>query len=154
MRIARRLRRRFRILTLLPAAFWVWKERHVLAGMLGFARTVPDRMRLGRSGEVVLAAKVNLALLRDPLLHGADVRLGAVQAGDVCLEVGEGSEAAGDIARRVVERIPGVSAVRVESCAAEPATSAPTMVAGQGTVGAVGAAGAAPDLADDSVGSG
>jgi hypothetical protein len=129
------LRRRIRILTLLTAAWWVWKERFVLAGMLGFASTVPDRVRLGRTGEVALAARVNLALLREPRLKGADVRLGAVQGGDVCLEVGAGSEAAGLVARQVVERLHGIDSVRIEDATAKPATAAtPTVVAGSGSV--------------------
>ena len=124
----RRLRR---LVTLLPVAAWVWKERHVIAGMAGFARTVPDRMRLGRGSEVALAAKVNWALLREQRLRGADVRLGAVQGGDVCLEAGRGAEASAEVARRLVERIPGVSSVRVEDGSAKPA---PSVVAGQGSV--------------------
>jgi len=124
----RRLRR---LVTLLPALAWLWKERHVIGGMVGFARTVPDRMRLGRGSEVALAAKVNWAPLREQRLHGADVRLGAVQAGDVCLEAGRGAEAAGELARRIVERIPGVSSVRVEDFSARPA---PSVVSGKGTV--------------------
>ena len=96
-RTIRKLRRRFRILSVLPAAYWAYKQRHVLAGMATFAKTVPDRMKLGRGSEVALAAKVNLAILREPTLKGADLRLGAVQGGDVCLEVGEGAEAAGPI---------------------------------------------------------
>jgi len=133
-RTARRLRRRFRILTVLPAAVWMWKERHVIAGMVGFAKTVPDRLRLGRGAEVALAAKVNLALLREHRLKGADVRLGAVQGDDVCLEVGPGSAADGEIARAVVQRVPGVATVRLEDCSAVPAPSAPTVVSGQGVL--------------------
>ena len=136
-RTVRKLRRRFRILSLLPAAYWAYKQRHLLAGMAGFAKTVPDRMKLGRGSEVALAAKVNLALLREPRLKGADVRLGAVQGGDVCLEAGTGSEAAADIARRVVEQVPGVSSVRVQDCSATPAPSVPTVVAGAGEVSEV-----------------
>jgi hypothetical protein len=119
----RTLRRLLRLLTLVPAAAWLWQERHVIAGMASFARTLPDRMRLGRGEEVALAAKVNLALLRDPQLRGADVRLGAVQAGEVCLEVGSGAEAAGEVARRVAEGVPGVTSVRVEGAQAHAAPS-------------------------------
>jgi hypothetical protein len=107
--------------------------------MAGFARTVPDRVKLGRGSEVALAAKVNLALLREPALKGADLRLGAVQGGDVCLEVGEGAEVAAETARRIVERVPGVSSVRLENCST---TVAPTVVAGSGAVS---------DLADGTV---
>jgi hypothetical protein len=138
-RTIRKLRRRFRILSVLPAAYWAYKQRHVLAGMAGFAKTVPDRMKLGRGSEVALAAKVNLALLREPSLKGADLRIGAVQSGDVCLEAGTGSEAAAERARRVIEQIPGVTSVRVDNCGATPA---PTVVAG---------AGAVSDLADGAV---
>ena len=137
-RLVRKLRRRFRILSILPAAFWAYKQRHVLAGMAGFAKTVPDRMKLGRGSEVALAAKVNLALLREPRLKGADIKLGAVQGGDVCLEAGTGADAAADIARRVVEQVPGVSSVRVDNCAptVAPNTPAPppTVVDGPGAV--------------------
>lgn len=131
------LRRLRRILALLPVLGWIWKERHVLKGMGSFARTVPDRVRLGRGGEVALAAKVNWALLREPRLRGAEVRLGAVQNGDVCLEAGRGAEAAAELARRVVERIPGVSSVRVEDCSATPAADPPSTVTGSGDVRAV-----------------
>lgn len=127
----RRLRRRFRVLSVLPAAWWVWKERHVLAGMAGFARTVPDRMKLGRSGEVALAAKVHLALLREPRLKGADLRLGAVQGGDVTIETGRGSEAEAEIARGVIAGIPGVTSVRVEDGSSMPAPSVSDGPAGQ-----------------------
>jgi hypothetical protein len=72
---------------------------------------------------VGLAAKVNLALLREPRLKGADVRLGAVQDGDVCLEVGAGHEAAGEVARRVVESLAGVTTVRIQDTQAHPAPS-------------------------------
>ena len=130
-RTVRKLRRRFRILSLLPAAYWAYKQRHVLAGMAGFAKTVPDRMKLGRGSEVALAAKVNLALLREPRLKGADIRLGAVQGGDVCLEVGNGADAAAEVARGILERIPGVSSVRLENCSATPA---PSVVTGPGKV--------------------
>ena len=130
-RTVRKLRRRFRILSLLPAAYWAYKQRHVLSGMAGFAKTVPDRMKLGRGSEVALAAKVNLALLREPRLKGADIRLGAVQGGDVCLEVGNGADAAAEIARGVIEVISGVSSVRLENCSATPA---PTVVTGPGQV--------------------
>jgi hypothetical protein len=131
----RTLRRRIRIASVLPLALWAWKERHVLAGMAGFARTVPDRVRLGRTGEVALAAKVNLALLRDPRLNGADVRLGAVQGGDVCLEVGAGHEAAGTIAREVVQRVKGVTSVRLEDgSTTASAASTPSTVSGAGEV--------------------
>ncbi len=112
--LARRLRR---ILPVLAAGAWVWKERHVLAGLAGFARTVPDRVKLGRSGEVGLAAKVHWGLLREEQLKGKDVRLGAVQGGDVCLEVGRGDEAAGELARQLVAGIPGVTSVRVDTAA-------------------------------------
>lgn len=121
-----------RLMTAVPIGLWIWKERHVLAGMASFARTVPDRLRLGRGAEVALAAKVNLALLRDERLKGADVRLGAVQGGTVCLEVGPKAEAAGEVARRLVEGVPGVSTVRVENC-----TTTPAMVSGQGDVDAI-----------------
>lgn len=141
-RTVRKLRRRFRILSVLPAAYWAYKQRHVLAGMAGFAKTVPDRMKLGRGSEVALAAKVHLALLRDPSLKGADIRLGAVQGGDVCLEVGTGAEAAAETARRLVEKVPGVTSVRLDNCSATPAPDAPTVVAG---------AGAVADLADGAV---
>ena len=130
-RTVRKLRRRVRILSLLPAAYWAYKQRHVLAGMATFAKTVPDRMKLGRGSEVALAAKVHLAILREPTLKGADLRLGAVQGGDVCLEVGEGAEAAAETARRIIERVPGVSSVRLENCASTPA---PSVVAGSGAV--------------------
>lgn len=133
------VRRIRRIAMLAPAAMWAWKQRHVLAGMAGFARTVPDRMRLGRGGEVGLAAKVSWALLREPRLKGAEVRIGAVQGGDVCLEAGKGAEAAAELARRVVEQVPGVTSVRVQDCSAVPA---PTVVAGRGAV---------EDLADGTV---
>jgi len=107
----------------------------VLAGMVGFARTVPDRMKLGRSGEVALAAKVHLALLRDPRLKGADIRLGAVQGGDVCLETSRGNAALAELARRAVERVPGVASVRIEDGSATTLSSdAPAMVAGSGAV--------------------
>ena len=123
---------------MLPAAFWVYKQRHVLAGMAGFAKTVPDRMKLGRGSEVALAAKVNLALLREPSLKGADVRIGAVQGGDVCIEAGTGAEAAAETARRLVERVHGVTSVRIDNCTAAPAPSTPStpssVVAGQGEV--------------------
>lgn len=132
MRMARRLRR-LRLVSWLPVALWGWKQRHVLAGMGAFARTVPDRLKLGRSEEVLLAAKVNLALLRDDALRGADVRLGAVQGGDVCLEVGRGFEADGERARRLVERVSGVTSVRLEGCDAAPAPDAGS-VAGRGAV--------------------
>lgn len=135
---ARRLRK---ALTLAPAAFWLWKERHVLAGMLGFARTVPDRVKLGRAGEVGLATKVHWALLRDDRLKGADIRVGAVSSGDVCLEVGRGAEAAGEAARRLVESIPGVTSVRLEGCDPVVAPSA-------GTAERVAVAGAADVAAD------
>jgi len=131
MRMARRLRRRFRLLSWVPLALWGWKQRHVLAGMASFARTVPDRMKLGRGAEVLLAAKVNLALLRDDT--GADVRLGAVQGGDVCLEVGHGAEAAAERARRLVERVSGVRSVRLEGCDAVVAPDVAT-IAGEGAV--------------------
>lgn len=147
---ARRLRRRFRILSVLPAALWVWKERHVLAGMAGFAKTVPDRVKLGRASEVGLAAKVNLALLREPGLKGADVRLGAVKGGDVCLEVGRGSEAAAEVARRLVEGVPGVASVRVQDASASPAPDAPN-VGSAGSAGTVAGAGAVEDLRDGAV---
>lgn len=133
----RKLRRRVRILALLPAAVWLYRERHVLAGALGFARTVPDRVRLGRGEEVALAAKVNLALLKEPSLHGADVRLRAVQDGNVFLGVGAGSEAAGEEARRIVEQMPGVTSVRLEDDQTRPLPSdaAPSgEVAGQGVL--------------------
>ena len=130
-RTVRKLRRRFRILSLLPAAYWAYKQRHVLAGMAGFAKTVPDRMKLGRGGEVALAANVNLALLREPRLKGADLRLGAVQGGDVCLEVGTGAEAAAEVARGIIERISGVTSVRLENCSATPV---PSVVTGPGQV--------------------
>lgn len=127
--------RRFRrLLMLLPVLGWLWKERHVLGGMAGFARTVPDRMRLGRGSEVALATKVNWALLREDRLHGADVRLGSVQGSDVVLEAGRGAEAAAEVARRIVERIPGVSSVRVEDVSARPASGRPSVVAGTGDV--------------------
>jgi hypothetical protein len=137
--IARRLRRRFRLLSILPLALWAWKERHVLGGMAGFARTVPDRVKLGRTGEIGLAAKVHWALLRDESLKGANVRLGAIQGGDVCLEVAPGSEADGERARRLLERVPGVTAVRLEGCDAVPAVDAgtATTVAGDGEVATV-----------------
>lgn len=132
-RTVRKLRRRFRILTILPAAYWAYKQRHTLAGMFRFARTVPDRMKLGRSSEVILAAKVNLALLREPQLKGAGVSLGAVQGGDVCLEVANGADAAAEVARGIIQRIPGVSSVRLENCSATPAPSA-SVVTGPGQV--------------------
>lgn len=142
----RLLRRRFGWMTALPALWWVWKERHVLAGMAGFARTIPDRMRLGRGSELALAAKVNLALLRDQRLHGADIRLGAVQNGDVCLEAGRGSEAAAEVARRVIERVPGVATVRVEDASAVPARSTGTM---RGTESPVSGTVEAPATGED-----
>jgi hypothetical protein len=133
--LPRHLRRRLRLMSYLPAGWWLWKQRHVLAGMAAFGRTVPDRMRMGRGGEVALAAKVNLALLRDERLKGADLRVGAVQGADVCLEAGRGSERAAEVARRIVEQIPGVASVRVEDTSAAPA---PSVVAGHGEVGEVG----------------
>lgn len=124
--------RRIRLIAVLaPAAMWGWKQRHALAGMAGFARTVPDRMRLGRGSEVGLAAKVSWALLREPRLKGTKVRIGAVQGGEVCLEAPRGSEAEGELARRLVEQIPGVTSVRVDDCSTVPA---PTVVAGQGAI--------------------
>lgn len=122
-RTARSLRRVLRLASVLPAASWAWQRRHLLAGMATFAATVPDRLRLTRGNEVALAAKVNLALLREPRLRGADVRVGAVQGGDVCLEVGAGWDQAGEIARSVVERVAGVETVRLEGTPAAPAPS-------------------------------
>lgn len=117
----RKLRRTTRLLMLAPGAVWLWRQRHLLAGMAGFARTVPDRVRLGRTEEVALAAKVNLALLREPALRGASVRLCAIQEGDVVLEAAPGADAAAAAARRAVEQVPGVRSVRVETAGAEPA---------------------------------
>jgi hypothetical protein len=111
------LRRARRLLPVLAAGAWLWKERHVLGGLLGFARTVPDRVKLGRGGEVGLAAKVHWGLLRDERLRGKDIRLGAVQGGEVCLDVGRGDEAAGEVARQLVESIPGVTSVRIGTAA-------------------------------------
>lgn len=127
----RRLSRRFRLLSFLPMAMWAWRERYVLAGMAGFARTVPDRMKLGRRDEVSLAAKVHWALLREPGLRGGQVRLGAIQGSDVILEMEHGSDRIGRLARQVVERVPGVSSVRVEDA---NAVAAPNVVSGAGEV--------------------
>lgn len=127
----RRLRRRFRLLSFLPMAMWAWRERYVLSGMAGFARTIPDRVKLGRREEVWLAAKVHWALLREPGLRGGQVRLGAIQGADVILEMGRGSERFGRLAREVIEGVPGVSSVRVEDA---NAVAAPNVVAGAGEV--------------------
>src|SRR5690606_10746292 len=67
-----------------------------------------------------LAAKATLAMLREPALRGADVRLGAVQEGSVVIEVGPGADAAGEAARRAVERLPEVTDVRLEAKGAHP----------------------------------
>lgn len=134
-RTLRRVRRRFTVLTLVPAAWWAWNERHVLAGMATFARTVPDRLRLGRGTEVALAAKVNVALLREPRLRGADVRLGAVQGHEVCLESARGAAADAELARRIVERVHGVWSVRVDDCGA---VAQPSVVTRHGAVAGAG----------------
>jgi hypothetical protein len=122
------LRRLTRIFSLVTLLFWAFQTRHTILGAVDFAKTAPTRVRMGRGKEVGLGAEVHWALLRDPRLRGANIRVGSIDGSTVVL-CAPSTETRANLAREVVSRLPGVRDVRLEDPAAHPApitvTSAP-----------------------------
>jgi hypothetical protein len=112
-----RFRRFVRFLSVVSVLFWVYRARHTLAGLIPFARTVPTRVRMGRGKELGLATTVHWALLRDPRLKGADIRVGSIEGSTVVL-CAPSSESRANLAREIVASLPGVRDVQLQ----DPAT--------------------------------
>ncbi len=110
--------RRFaRFLSVVSVLFWVYRARYTLAGLIPFARTVPTRVRMGRGKELGLATTVHWALLRDPRLKGADIRVGSIEGSTVVL-CAPSSESRANLAREIVASLPGVRDVQLQDPAA------------------------------------
>ena len=121
------LRRLTRIFSLVTLLFWAFQTRHTIVGAVDFAKTAPTRVRMGRGKEVGLGAEVHWALLRDPRLRGANIRVGSIDGSTVVL-CAPATETRANIARQVVAALPGVADVRVEDPAAHPAPATDTSV--------------------------
>jgi hypothetical protein len=119
-------RRLTRIFTLFGLLWWAFQARFTLAGLVGFARTAPTRLRMGRTKELALATTVHWALLRDPRLRGARIRVGSIEGSTVVL-CAPATETRSTLARELGLGRPGVSDVRLEDPNAHPAAVDPAV---------------------------
>jgi hypothetical protein len=113
-------RRLTRFFALLGVLWWAFQARFTLAGLLGFARTAPTRLQMGRTKELGLATIVHWALLREPRLKGAKIRVGSIEGSTVVL-CAPATETRSMLARQIVLGLPGVSDVLLEDPKARPA---------------------------------
>jgi hypothetical protein len=113
-------RRLTRFFALLGVLWWAFQARFTLAGLLGFARTAPTRLQMGRTKELGLATIVHWALLREPRLKGAKIRVGSIEGSTVVL-CAPATETRSTLARQIVLGLPGVSDVLLEDPKARPA---------------------------------
>ena len=114
-----------RIFALASMLWWVFQARYTLFGLMGFARTAPARVRMGRGKELGLATTVHWALLRDPRLRGAAIRVGSIEGSTVVL-CAPSTETRATLAREIVLGLPGVRDVLLEDPGARPVPNAPT----------------------------
>ena len=117
-------RRLTRFFTLFGLVWWAFQARFTLAGLVGFARTAPTRLRMGRTKELALATTVHWALLRDPRLRGARIRVGSIEGSTVIL-CAPATETRSTLARQLVLGLPGVSDVLLEDPNTHPAPADP-----------------------------
>ncbi len=117
---------------MLPAAVWAWKRRHALQSLLAFAKTAPERAKMGRWSDVSLGFRVHAALVAEPALQGARIRVGSVSGNDGSVTLSASpNDPKLELARDVVCAVKGVRAVRVADEWPTPlATTTPTATTG------------------------
>lgn len=112
-RLAHRIRRRVRLLSLAPLAWWTWKYRHDLRQAGPMLRSAPSRLRAGQGSDLLVEARVRRALATAESTRGdrrTEVR--GLHEGVARLALAHGNRLA---AVAVVSRVPGVRRVEVET---------------------------------------
>ena len=122
-RLAHRIRRRVRLFSLAPLAWWTWKYRHDLRQAGPMLRSTPSRLRAGQGSDLLVEARVRRALATDESTRG-DRRLEvrSLHEGVARLALTHGNRSA---AVAVVSRVPGVHRVEVETLGEQGPPSAP-----------------------------